>query len=297
MIRALPLAAAVALGSSLAAPAAARQQPAAAASQDPVVGNWRGTVTSPGGATSPIIITIAKRGDAYVGSSNGLNATSESALKRVSVDANRVTIEAADDSKIGAVALVCQLTIDGNAMNGAGTVSVGAQKFDVTLALQRRPRAEALQPRVEQRIDYFVGRWRFEYVGAEYPPLSDGSRSGTATFTRVGASNFVSGTIHGDAGGTAYEENVSIGLDPDTSSLAFVERRGRGVELVSVASWRSPIAIVFQTSPVAAGGKTYQLRRLLSIRSATSFDVTEEFSIDGGPFRRLGDGHYTKVRE
>ena len=299
MIRALPLAAAVALGSSLAAPARAPQTAApssSAAPQDPVVGNWRGTVTSPGGATSPIIVTIAKRGDAYVGSSNGLNATSESALNRVIVDANRVTIEAADDSKLGAVALVCQLTIDGNAMNGAGTVSVGGQKFDVTLALQRRPRAEALQPHVEQRIDYFVGRWRFEYVGAEYPPLSPGSRSGTVTFTRSGASNFAGGTLDADLGGKAYQEKISIGLDPETNALAFVERRPDGVELVSVASWRSPIAIVFQTSPVADGGRTYQLRRLLSIRSATSFDVTEEFSVDGGPFRRLGDGHYTKAQ-
>ena len=295
MIRLLRAAAFVLIGSAIAAPAGA--QPAApAAPADPVVGNWRGTVTSPGGGTSPIIITIAKRGDAYVGSSNGLNASSESALKRVTVDGGRVRIEAADDSKLGAVALVCELTVDGGAMKGAGTLSVGAQTFDVALALQRRPRAEAIQPHVEQRIEYFVGRWRFEYVGAEYPPLSDGSRSGTATFTRVGASSFVSGAIHGDAGGNAYQENVSIGLDPDTHSLAFVERRDHGVELVSVASWRSPIAIVFQTSPVVAGGKTYQLRRTIAVRSTTSFDVTEEFSVDGGPFRRLGDGHYTKTQ-
>ena len=77
--------------------------------------------------------------------------------------------------------------------------------------------------------------------------------------------------------------------------LAFVERRPGGVELVSVASWRSPIAITFHTSPVQENGKTYQLRRLLSVTSPTAFDVTEEFSVDGGPFRRLGNGHYTKL--
>ena len=88
---------------------------------------------------------------------------------------------------------------------------------------------------------------------------------------------------------------MSIGLDPDANSLAFVERRPDGVELVSVASWRSPIAISFQTSPLVANGKTYQLRRLISIRSTTAFDVMEEFSVDGGPFRRLGDGRYTKT--
>jgi len=267
----------------------------AAQGSDPVVGNWRGTLTSAGGVESPIIITIAKKGDAYVGSTNGLNASSESALKRVAVNGSRLTIEAADDSKLGAVILTAELNAEGNAMKGDGTLAVGAQKFDVTLALQRRPRAEAIQPHVEQRIDYFVGRWRFEYVGAEYPPLSAGSRGGTATFMRAGASNFVGGTLDGELLGKPYKEHMSMGLDPETYSLALVERRPDGVELVSVASWRSPIAITFQTSPIVANGKTYQLRRMLSVTSPTAFDVTEEFSIDGGPYRRLGNGHFTKL--
>src|SRR5262249_14582440 len=194
------------------------------------------------------------------------------------------------------IALASEVTVDGNTARGGGTLTVGAQKFDVTLALQRRPRAEAVQPQVEQRIDYFVGRWTFEYVGGEYPPLSTGSRRGTLTFTRSGASNFVTGSIEGDVGGNRYRETMSIGLDPETNSLAFVERRPDGVELVSVASWRSPIAISFQTSPVQTNGKTYQLRRVIAVRSTTAFDVTEEFSIDGGPFKRLGDAHYTKSR-
>ncbi len=39
----------------------------------------------------------------------------------------------------------------------------------------------------------------------------------------------------------------------------------------------------------------YKLRRLLSVTSPTAFEGTEEFSIDGGPFRRLGNGHYTRL--
>src|SRR5262249_36478708 len=207
-----------------------------------------------------------------IGSTNGLNAPSESALKRVAVlDANRIAIEAAADSTLGAVALASELTVDGNTAKGTGTLTVGAQKFEITLALQRRPRAEALQPHVEQRIDYFVGRWNFEYLGAEYPPLSVGSRAGTATFTRAASSNFVAGVIEADLGGKTYRETMSIGLDPETNAMAFVERRPEGIELVSVASWRSPIAITFETSPVLANGKVYQLRRQIAVRSATAF--------------------------
>ena len=277
------------------APSAVPAPPARPALRaDPVVGNWRGTLTSAAGVQSPIIITIVKKGEGYAGSTNGLNATSESALKRVTVSGALLSIEAADDSKLGAVSLVADLSAEGGALTGTGVVAVGAQKFDVTLALQRRPRAEAIQPHVEQRVDYFVGRWKFEYLGAEYPPLSAGGRSGTMTFTRMGAASFVTGRLDGELLGKPYQEQVSIEHDPDTNMLAIVEQRPDGVELVSVASWRSPIAITFQTSPVQANGKTYQLRRLLSVMSPTAFDVTEEFSVDGGPFKRLGNGHYTK---
>jgi len=281
------------LAAQAAAPPAVPARPALPA--DPVVGNWRGTLTSAAGVESPIIITIVRKGDGYGGSTNGLNASSESALKKVTVSGAALAVEAADDSKLGAVSLTADLTAAGNTMKGTGTVSVGAQTFAVTLALQRRPRAEAVQPHVDQRIDYFVGRWKFEYLGAEYPPLSPGGRSGTMTFSRIGASNFVAGRLEGELFGKPYQEQMSIGLDADTNMLSFVEKRPEGVELVSVANWRSPIAITFQTSPVVAGGKIYQLRRLLSVMSPTAFDMTEEFSVDGGPFKRLGNGHYTKL--
>jgi hypothetical protein len=206
-----------------------------------------------------------------------------------------VSLEASAESRLGDVAISCELTADGNAMRGAGVLTVGAQRFDVTLALQRRPRAEVIQPRVEQRADYFVGRWAFDYLGAEYPPLSAGSRTGTAVFTSD-AANFVTGRVDIDAGARKYQETVKIGFDSDTNTLVFVERRSDGFELASVGNWRSPIAITFRTPPVRADGKTFQLRRVISVTSNTAFEVTEEISIDGGPFKRPGNAHYTKTQ-
>jgi hypothetical protein len=160
--------------------------------------------------------------------------------------------------------------------------------------LQRRNRADVIQPQVEQRPEYFIGRWNFEYLGGEFPPLSAGTRSGTATFSRVGTSNFLTAQIEGEAGGRKYQERMSITFDPDTMSLAVVERRADSTELISVASWQSPLAIAFTTSPVLAGGRTYQLRRVIQVLSDVAFNVTEDFSVDGGPFRRLGNASFTK---
>ena len=161
---------------------------------------------------------------------------------------------------------------------------------------QRQRRESPPQHQVERTIGYFVGKWRFEYTGGEFPPLSGGSRSGTMTFLRVGTTNFVAGQLEGELAGKPYRETQTIGFDPDSFTLVVVERRpgNDSSELVSIGHWRSPLAILFQTAPVQAGGKTYQLKRVISVASEAAFEVTEEFSVDGGPFKRLGNGHYTK---
>ena len=266
-----------------------------AAQGDPVIGNWRGTVKSSAGTETPIIITIMKKGDVYAGTTNGLNAPSEVPLKKIAVDGAHLTLDASAESQLGEVKLTCDLTADGSALKGSGRLSVGAQSFDLALALQRRPREGVIQPRVEQRIEYFVGQWKFDYVGAEYPPLSAGSRAGTMTVGRTGTSNFAAGHIDGNLPGTTYKETMTIGLDPETDMVVLFERRADGTELVSLGNWRSPIGITFMTSPLVSNGKTYQLRRFISVTSLLAFEMTEEFSVDGGAFKRLGNARFTKL--
>src|SRR5207302_733448 len=143
--------------------------------------------------------------------------------------------------------------------------------------------------------DYFAGTWTFEYVGAEYPPVSAGSRTGTAVFTSD-AANFATGHIENDTGSRKYQDTVKIAFDPDTNTLAWVERRSDGFEIASLGNWRSPIAITFRTPPVKVEGKTFQPRRVIQVISNVAFEITEELSIDGGPFKRLGNAHYTRVK-
>ena len=265
----------------------------AGAPQDPIAGNWRGSVKSAGGGDSPIIITLVKKGETYVGSTTGLAEGGDVALGRLNVTGNQVSFESAADSRLGSVQIAGELTAEGNAMRGAGTLALGSQKFPVTFELTRRARQDVIQHQVEQRADYFAGRWTFDYTGGEFPPLSAGGRSGSVTFTPAQA-NFVSGKVDGDVAGKRYQDALTLGVDPESKSVVLHERRSDGVELLSIGSWRSPLAIVFQTSPVQASGKTYQLRRVISILSETSFNITEEFSVDGGAFRRLGNARYTR---
>jgi len=263
--------------------------------QDPVAGNWRGTFKSTDGTSTPIIITIVKAGNAYAASTTGVGENSESPLQKVTVSGTKVTLEGSAESKLGAVAFGAELTAEGNALRGAGTVGVGNQRISVTYELQRRARQDVVQPRVPQRVDYFTGRWKFEYTGGEFPPLSVGERAGTATFSPSGGTSFVTGTTDSQVAGKPFQETWTIGVNPETKMVVQHERRPGGIELVSLGNWTSPLAITFQTTPVRSNGRVYQLRRVMSVVSETAFDVTEEFSVDGGQFRRLGVGHFTRM--
>src|SRR5262245_50798542 len=112
--------------------------PLTAQQDDPVTGNWRGTLKSSAGTESPFVLTIVKKGDVYAGTMSGLGGTSEIPLKSVAVAAGRVQVESADDSKLGLVVLTGDLAVDRASMKGTGTLSVGAQRFDVSYDLVRR---------------------------------------------------------------------------------------------------------------------------------------------------------------
>ncbi len=260
----------------------------------PTVGAWRGTIRAGADAPTPLVLSIIKRGDSYAGAIN-IGGANEIPLRRVTVDANRLAVESGVESKIGTLALTADLLLDGNKMSGTGTMSVGPLPVAVTIELQRQPRADVLQPTVEQRAAYFVGRWTFEYLGGEFAPLSPGSRTGTATFTGNGT-DAVTAEIAGTADGKPYREQWSMTFDPATQMLAVVERRSGGPEVLSVGNWQTPLAIRFTAAPVRDQGRRYQLRRLLRVLSDSSFNVVEEFSIDGGPYRRLGQATFEKVR-
>lgn len=267
---------------------------AAGAQQDAVLGNWRGSVKSAGGPESPIVMTIAKDGARYIGATSGLSEGGDVALRKVDVTGGGVSVEATADSRLGTIVFSATLNVQGNTLAGDGVLAVGSQRFPISLTMQRRVRSDVVQHQVDQTAGYFVGRWKFEYVGGEFPPLSSGNQQGFITFARLGSAPFVSGTLQGESFGTKFEQRMTIGVDSEADTVLLTERHADGTELLSLGNWRSPLAVVFVTSPIQASGRTYQLKRVFSILSESAFDVAEEFSVDGGPFRRLGAGHYTK---
>jgi hypothetical protein len=274
----------------LLAPPALAQRGRGQVPSDPWAGSWRGTLTTPQGDDTSVTITLVGEDGSYTGLATGFGPGTELRLSSVTTSDVQLTVEGATETAFGPLALVYSLTKDNLTLSGGGRVTLGDHGFDVSIELNRARRADIPQPQIEQRIEYFSGEWRFEYTGGEFPPLSIGTRSGTVSFTAVPYGPYVRGQVSGEVFGEPYEETWTIGFNADTRAVAWHEQLSTGQQLVSVGDWSSPIGITFLTAPVEAEGRVYVLKRLMQTTSDTAFTVTDEFSVDGGPFRRLGNG-------
>ena len=157
----------------------------------------------------------------------------------------------------------------------------------------RKPRVSPPQPQQAQGLDYFIGEWTFTWVGRE-SPITAGPREGVLTYARKGTTAMASRAEGRIDGGAAFTETGTAEWNAEKKTLTLVERLSTGVELRSIGDWSSPIGIRAESEPVKAGSQTIRVRRLYSILSAQSFRVTEEISVNGGPYQRLGDGRFIK---
>ena len=152
------------------------------------------------------------------------------------------------------------------------------------------------QPQQQQGLAYLEGSWTFSWEGRE-SPITGGPRTGTATFTRIGESNFLDLHVEGKVdGGGAFKESGVVHWSPNQKVLVVHEKTATNAEMLSVGDWSSPIGIRFDTQPLRVQGKLLKLRRSYAIISATSFRVTEDLSTDDGPYVRLGVGSFTKMK-
>jgi len=150
------------------------------------------------------------------------------------------------------------------------------------------------QPQQKQGAEYFVGSWTYSWTGRE-SEITAGPRSGTVTFTPGTNPAVLTVAAEGTAEASGpFKETGTLTWDAAKKSFAMRERLAAGVDVTGTGDWSSPIGIRYESEPIRFQGKTLRLKRLYSIHNASSFSVTEEISVDGKPYARLGDGTFLK---
>lgn len=269
--------------------------PSVRAQSDRWAGTWSGTHATREGGSASVALTIVQIGGVYTGVITGFSGSGEIRLSNVTTHEGELTIRSRTETDFGPLSFVYALTRADDTLSGDGHIAVGAYEFDVSLELVRERRSDVIQPQIEQRIEYFSGEWAFEYTGGEFPPLSVGTRTGVVRFSQQTDAPFVQGEVTGDIFGDRYEESWVIGFDDATQSVVWREQLSNGHELLSLGNWESPIGITFLTVPLQSDGHIYVLQRLMRVTSDTAFSITDQFSVDDGPFRRLGSGSFIRT--
>lgn len=159
----------------------------------------------------------------------------------------------------------------------------------------RSQRSAVPQPVQGQALEYFVGSWRFKWIGRESVLTPGGSREGTVTFSVLETGRFLERRAETRNEAALGRETATLGFDPDRKSVALSERLPNGIELFSQGDWASPLAIHLKSAPVRVKGQVLVVRRTLSVIGPASFSQTEELSVDGGPWGRLGNAFYSRL--
>ena len=157
----------------------------------------------------------------------------------------------------------------------------------------RKPRVSPPQPQQAQGPGYFTGAWSFIWVGRE-SPVSAGPREGTLTYLRRDANALELRAEGRIDGGSAFTESATAVWNEEAKTLTWTRAVGTGLELRLVGDWSSPIGIRAESDPVQAGTQTIRVRRLYSILSPHAYMVTEEISVNDGPYQRLGSGRFQR---
>lgn len=264
------------------------------AQQDPLQGRWEGMVRSVQGERKATV-SFKKEGETYSGSISGVTGTTEIPFKEIKRDGEKVTAVVQIDAPQGQVTVNFDFVLKGETLDGKGEVNLGAQKLGFTYDLKRVGDVFAkkdLSP--VQKLDYFVGQWKFEMVARESPLGPGGELKGQMTFDRVLDGTFLESRFETETGQDVLRGNGFIGFDPASKLYTYFEYRNNGIVMFNTGTWTGP-GIRLEAVPVQVKGQTLRLRRAISVISENTFTLVEEFSQDGGPFQRLGNGTFTKV--
>jgi hypothetical protein len=284
----------------------------ALAQQDRLSGRWEGTVQGLQGPAKAVA-TFKKEGAGYTGTITGLRG--DLTFKEVRVEGDKIFATAEVQAQGNTVGIKYEFALRDESLQGKGDVDFNGQTFSFTYDLKRAPagsvasqpaqapaatavapprRESVPQPLQQQSRDYFLGQWKFKWLGRDSALSAGGPREGTVTFAPVIDGKFLEMTTEGKSEAGAFREQGYLAYDPEKKSVTIFEQRS-GLALLSVGDWSSPISIRFAVTPVKAGGQTLRLRRTINVVAAHSWNLVEELSIDGGPFQRLGNALYTKA--
>jgi hypothetical protein len=144
--------------------------------------------------------------------------------------------------------------------------------------------------------DYFVGTWRLEFEGPDTVMGAD--VNGTLTITHVEGCDY-EGMLKATTADGPFTAKIQIFNDPARGLLTWVETDSRGFTLIRSGPIGGDLGGYFthywDRSPmVTVKGRKVRLAGNTFLPSPSAFQVRASLSVDGGPYRSMGNLWFRK---
>ena len=168
--------------------------------------------------------------------------------------------------------------------------------IQIVAALLLQGPAPSLTPL--QKLDYFTGKWAFEWIAPESPLGPAGKITGTETCRKVLDGRFLECDIEGRGPAGPFTARALMGYDERDKAITRHEFDSSGAVILKkgpmggdAGGWNT---VFWESTPFFRDGRPLRLRGSTNMYSPVSYRLRLEISVDGGPFTSFGSPWYKK---
>jgi hypothetical protein len=145
-------------------------------------------------------------------------------------------------------------------------------------------------------MDYFVGRWSFEWDVPDGVLGSAGTIAGSETFKKVADGYYVSEIqATGPDGPLTGHSTQTWGADGKFAARYETTKNGIATLMAGrIGAEGQQYAIYYESAPFTLNGKTIRLKKTITLTSPASFRVNTRISVEGGPYENYGNPWFRK---
>ena len=152
-------------------------------------------------------------------------------------------------------------------------------------------------PMPPPNMDYFIGKWSFDWNVPESPLGPGGKMKGTEMYKKIAGS--YESDIEGEGPEGPFRGRAVMTYKEAERVVTRSEGGLFGVSVVKTGPIGGDLGgyytIHWESAPIKKSGKSIKLKGKTLMLSPAHYKVQVEISVDGGPFTNLGNAWFRKI--
>ena len=178
-----------------------------------------------------------------------------------------------------------------------GALSLIALLFFQQSSQQPSRATEPTDPMPPPNMDYFIGKWSFDWNVPESPLGPGGKMKGTEMYKKIPGS--YESDIEGEGPAGPFKGRAIMTYKEAERVVTRSEDGLFGVSVVKTGPIGGDLGgyytIHWESASIKKSGKVIKLKGKTLLLSPAHYKVQVEISVDGGPFTSLGSAWFRKV--